>query len=346
MIRFRVLSFLVLAIFVGAVSPLAAQPFSAWLIKGSSPGYVEIPASSAFDFTTGFTLEAWVNGTDTGSCSSIAGKGYTTAWWVGVCGTTLRSYLKGTGNLLDGGKVPSNDWTHIAVTYDGVTHNHYIDGELVKSRAETGPMTNNASAVRIDSDVSYNFSFGNIDEVRIWNVARTRDDLRANINKTINAPQAGLVAVYHLDGNGADAIAGRNGSLTNAAFLTAPVALTCGSSTSTALCLSGARFSVTAKVLLADGTYSAGHVVPGSSADSGLFWFFGPDNWELLVKVIDGCPVNPSDPHKWVFSAGTTDQHFSLIATDVKSGQTKRYFNYSGNAAPAITDTSAFATCP
>jgi hypothetical protein len=340
MTRFRLSLLLVCLI---AASPLAAQPFSAWLIKQSSPGFVEIPHSSAFDFTTGFTLEAWVNGTDPGGCSGIAGKGYTSTWWIGVCGTTLRSYIQGTSSLFDGGKVAANDWVHIAVTYDGTTRKHYIDGELVASHANSGPMTTNTSPVRIDSDVNYNFSYGNIDEVRIWNVARTRDELRANINVSINAAQPGLVAVYHLDGSGTDSVGGHNGSLTNAAFLTAPVALTCGSTTSTALCASGARFSVTSKWQVTDTNTGIGHVVPGSSADSGNFWFFGPDNWELLVKVLDGCPVNG---HKWVFSAATTDQHYSLIVTDVKSGQTRRYFNYSGNAAPAITDTSAFATCP
>jgi hypothetical protein len=153
------------------------------------------------------------------------------------------------------------------------------------------------------------------------------------------------VAVYHLDGNGTDAVGGHNGAVGGTgAFFTSPVALTCGSSSSSQLCLSGARFAVTAKYwLIGPGTTGPGTIVPGSSADSGNIWFFGPNNWELLVKVLDGCPVNN---RKWVFSAATTDQHYSLIVTDVKSGQTKRYFNYAGNAAPAITDTSAFATCP
>ena len=340
----RSVSILIAGFLVATAAPLAAQPFTAWLTKGTSPGFVEIPVSSAFDFTTGFTLEAWVKGTDAGGCSSIAGKGFTTAWWVGVCGTTLRSYIQGTSSRFNGGTVSTTDWTHIAVTYDGTTRKHYVDGELVATHDNTGPMTTNSSAVRIDSDVSWNFSFGDIDELRFWNVARTRDDIRANINKTINAPQTGLVAVYHLDGNGADAIAGHNGSLTNAAFVAPTLALSCGSTTADQLCVTGSRFAVSAKWwTLGDGVTGPGKVVPGSSAESGNFWFFGPNNWELLVKVLDGCPVNN---RKWVFSAATTDQHYSLIVTDVKTGQTKRYFNYGGNAAPAITDTDAFATCP
>jgi len=337
---------LLFCLFVLLASSAFAQPYGAFLVKGASHGYVEIPHSSAFDFTTGFTLEAWVAGSDTGSCTSIAGGGYTTAWWVGVCGTTLRSYIQGTASRFDGGTVPANEFVHVAVTYDGTTRKHYIDGELVASHADTGPMGTNALALRLNSDVNWQFSYAStLDEVRIWNVARTQDQLREAINHTINAPETGLVAVYHLDGSAVDSIAGHNGATGGtAAYLTSAVALNCGSTTSSALCIQTNRFLVTAKYwLVGTGARGNGTVVPGSSATSGLFWFFGSDNWELLVKVLDGCGLNN---RKWVFSAGTTDQHYSLIVTDVKSGATKRYFNYAGHAAPAITDTDAFATCP
>jgi hypothetical protein len=323
-----------------------AQPFGAYLVKGSTPGYVEIPHSSDFNFSTGFTFEAWVTGSDPGSCSGIAGKGYPQTWWIGVCGTTFRSYIKGTASRFDGGKVPANEFVHIAVTYDGAVRKHYVDGELVASNVESGPMTTNSSAVRLNHDVSYNFSYASaMDEVRIWNVARTIEELRSTINKTIDSPQPGLVAVYHLDGNAVDAIGGHNGSTAGTgAYLTSPVALTCGTTTSSQLCLTPNRFTVQAKWwLLGSDTRGNATVVPGSSSSSGLFWFFGADNWEVLVKVLNGCGVNS---RYWVYSAATTDVHYSLIVTDVKSGQTKRYFNYSGTPAPAITDSDAFATCP
>ncbi|HKS21590.1 MAG TPA: LamG domain-containing protein [Thermoanaerobaculia bacterium] len=342
--RNRYAALFVLSLIVAA-TPAAAQPYGAFFVRNSGQGYVEVPHSSVFDFSTGFTFEAWVSGSDAGPCSGIAGKQYTTAWWIGVCGTTLRSYIKGTPSLFDGGKVPANEFVHIAVTYDGATRKHYIDGELVASRADSGPMTTNTQPMRFNSDVAYSPEYANtIDEVRLWNVARTQDELRSGINKTINTPQTGLVAVYHLDGNANDAIAGHHGTTNGTgAYLTSPVALTCGSTNSTQLCLTPNRFSVTSKWQLPDGTRGVGTVVPGSNSTSGLFWFFGSDNWELLVKVLDGCPVNNN---KWVFSAATTNVHYQLAVTDVKSGQTKRYFNYFGQSAPAVTDTEAFATCP
>jgi hypothetical protein len=344
MSRSRLVSVLVLMFLVVAL-PAAAQPYGAFLVRSSGHGYVEVPASSAFDFTTGFTFEAWVAGSDAGGCSGIAGKDYTRAWWIGVCGTTFRSYIKGTSSLFDGGKVQANEFVHIAVTYDGAVRKHYVDGELVASKTESGPMTTSTTAMRFNSDTSYAFSYANtLDEVRIWNVARTVDEIRSTINTTIDSPQPGLVAVYHLDGSAVDSIGGHNGTTAGtAAYLTSAVALTCGSTTSSQLCLTPNRFAVTSKWLLPDGTRGVGTVVPGANATSGLFWFFGADNWELLVKVLDGCTVNN---RKWVFSAATTNVHYQLAVTDVKSGQTKRYFNYFGQSAPAVTDTGAFATCP
>ena len=327
------------------VLPLAAQPYGAFLVKGSGHGFVEVPASSAFDFTTGFTFEAWVSGSDAGPCTSIAGKNYTQAWWIGVCGTTLRSYIKGTASLFDGGTVQANTFQHIAVTYDGAVRKHYVDGELVASKVETGPMTTSTSPMRFNSDSLWQFSYATtLDEVRIWNVARTQDQIRAGINTTINAPQAGLVAVYHLDGNAADAIAGRNGTTAGtAAYLTSAVALSCGSSTATQLCVAGSRFTVSVSWLRGGGERGVGKVA-NSNATSGVFWFFGPDNWELMLKIINACGV--LNNKYWAFSAATTDVHYELVITDVRAGVTKRYFNYLGISAPAVTDTDAFATCP
>ena len=72
-------------------------------------------------------------------------------------------------------------------------------------------------------------------------------------------------------------------------------------------------------------------------------WFFTPNNWEMLVKVLDGCSLNG---HFWVFAAATTDVEYVLRVTDMQTGAVREYSNPLGNAAAAITDTSAFSACP
>ncbi len=78
------------------------------------------------------------------------------------------------------------------------------------------------------------------------------------------------------------------------------------------------------------------------SDDSGLFFFFNEDNWELLVKVLDGCGFNDAF---WVFAAATTDVAYTLWVTDTATGEVVQYSNPLGTASPAITDTAVFATC-
>ena len=92
-----------------------------------------------------------------------------------------------------------------------------------------------------------------------------------------------------------------------------------------------------------DGRVGSGQIVPVDSPESGLLYFFSPENWEVLVKVIDGCAFNG---HYWFFAAATTNVEYTLEVTDLESGRQARYFNPLGTRAAAITDTAAFETCP
>jgi len=109
------------------------------------------------------------------------------------------------------------------------------------------------------------------------------------------------------------------------------------------LCLNRGRFEVSAQWQDFSGNTGGGHVVPLGSPDSGLFWFFSDTNWEVLVKVLDGCGLND---RFWVFAAATTDVQYTLRVHDTVSGVAREYVNPLGAAADAITDTDAFATCP
>ena len=75
-----------------------------------------------------------------------------------------------------------------------------------------------------------------------------------------------------------------------------------------------------------------------------MFWFFDANNLEFLVKVINGCGLNS---RYWVYAAATTDVEYTMTVTDtLRNNTTRTYFNSLGTASPAITDSSAFATCP
>ena len=104
-------------------------------------------------------------------------------------------------------------------------------------------------------------------------------------------------------------------------------------------CLQDSRYAVTVEWLKPDGESGPGSVVHAGTNDSGLFTFFNRENWEVLIKVLDGCVLNG---HVWVYGASTTDLGYAIRVTDTVTGTVKEYRNEPGLAAPAITDVSAF----
>jgi hypothetical protein len=109
----------------------------------------------------------------------------------------------------------------------------------------------------------------------------------------------------------------------------------------TTLCLSNDRFRVQVTWKSA-GSQGIGNVVTTSDI-SGLLWFFDPGNYEVIVKVLNGCST--ATPGYWVFIAGATDVQYTVTVTDTKTGAVKVYFNQLGSSA-VRTEIGAFATCP
>jgi hypothetical protein len=105
------------------------------------------------------------------------------------------------------------------------------------------------------------------------------------------------------------------------------------------LCLGGGRF-------LVDVQYknpTTGETLPGHAApltgDTGAFWFFAPSNAELLIKVLDGRPVNN---HFWVFYGALSDVEYTITVTDTVTGKRRTYHNNLGHQG-SQSDVTAFA---
>jgi hypothetical protein len=356
----RTLVIAFLALLAGVPAALSAQPFGLWTAFAgdgkldSTNGVLTIPDSPPLNPTSALTIEAWISvqvPAVNQSCRSIIGKGYQTSYWVGVCnsgpGGVLRSYTHGTatGSQQNAGVIPSNTWVHIAVTSDGTTRNHYVDGELVGTFAETAPPAASSATLQIGGDANWAYSpNGLVNEVRLWNVARTQDEIRSTINVPLRSAQPGLVAVWPMF-VATDALGAHNGAFSGniPPILGPPAIISCGASTAAELCLQS-KFAINAtwRTGLPGSGTTGNAAVAVASPGSGIFWFFDPSNWEVMVKVINGCALNN---RWWVFSAATTNVYYQMNVTDVQSGQSKIYFNYPGPPAPAVTDTDAFP-CP
>jgi ELWxxDGT repeat protein len=103
------------------------------------------------------------------------------------------------------------------------------------------------------------------------------------------------------------------------------------------LCVQGNRFAVSVEWEDSAGNAGMGQAVT-LTGDTGYFWFFDPANVEVIVKVLDGRPL---DGDFWVFYGALSDVRYALTVTDTVTGLSRRYENYAGVLA-SVADTHAF----
>ena len=188
-------------------------------------------------------------------------------------------------------------WYHIAGTYDGSTVKYYLNGCLVASAAFSGELYQNDFLTGIGNTSDPNLQeqvYGKIDEVRIWNVARTEAEISANMmNLPAPTTQLGLMAYYkmsndflNLQGN-----AIYNGvSVNGVGFATddgvvVPVTITSYNSTN-ASCSKGADGTITVTTSELGCSFSLdGLFYQSSNVLTGL----NPGTYTVFVKTPGGC---------------------------------------------------------
>ena len=95
-----------------------------------------------------------------------------------------------------------NTWYHIAGTYNGQFVRYYVNGCLVIEKPFTGNLFQNdfTTAIGNQSTNESEQFYGRLDEVRIWNVCRTQEQITSSMLDLSNPSiQAGLLAYYKFD---------------------------------------------------------------------------------------------------------------------------------------------------
>ena len=144
--------------------------------------------------STAFTISAWIKRNNTNaSIVSKRDSGYTTGYNFGInaSGRLEMSWNGGSEIITSSIVIPTSIWHHVAVIFDGTTAKLYIDGveDVTQTTALNTPVTNTESFLIAAADGNElnttSFFDGNIDEVRIWDVALTQDQLRFVMNQEI-----------------------------------------------------------------------------------------------------------------------------------------------------------------
>ncbi len=91
-------------------------------------------------------------------------------------------------------------WFHIAASYDGTTLRAFINGSERGAKDMTNPLTTSQTTVKIGWSPYTNAYFdGILDEIRLWNVARTPQEIAATMSLRLRGDEPWLVGYWRFD---------------------------------------------------------------------------------------------------------------------------------------------------
>lgn len=177
--------------------------------------YISVGTSAILKPTTQITVESWVyprstsdwmafisNAQDNSSNESGYSMSYYNGKWRFFLMTENMSGNEWNNN--PGIDLPLNQWSHVCGTYDGSTIKFYLNGILIESKNATGNIDWQYNPIDfrigmfVDDNESYYFD-GEVDEVRIWNVARTQTEIRNEMCRKLSGSESGLLGYWRLD---------------------------------------------------------------------------------------------------------------------------------------------------
>ena len=161
----------------------------------------------AFGGTTSFSLETWVKRENTGGLAMIFSKyhgGTAGNYSIGISAAGKPIFFREVApwSVEAPEVLPVNEWHHLAATYDGSQMRIYVDGVLKNSIA-SGAVANNVSNIKVhiggaihQVNTPIYLYKGELDEIRVWNVARTATQIQQAYTTTLQGNETGLVAYY------------------------------------------------------------------------------------------------------------------------------------------------------
>jgi len=169
---------------------------------------LRVSDDNALDVDTAFTIEAWIKP------DVLSTSGLVTKFGNGSANRSFSLLLLSSGALefsisqngasetyvVSSNTVQAGVWTHVAAVYDGSQMRTYINGVQDPNTQSASFSVFNSSkplliGARENGPVDLHYD-GSMDEVRLWNVARTATELNDTKNCQLFGGESGLVAYY------------------------------------------------------------------------------------------------------------------------------------------------------
>ncbi|MCB1631072.1 MAG: LEPR-XLL domain-containing protein, partial [Pseudomonadales bacterium] len=193
---------------------------------------VRVSDSASLRMSSALTIEAWIRptGAGTGGGGVIVGKEgeYLLARFAdGTIRWAFANTDPGWTYVNTGFVAPLDAWTHIAVVYDNGAVRTYANGALVHSydgAGVIGDVDGGRNELRIGSREGIEQGFvGLIDEVRVWNVVRSEEEVAGKRTTLLGGGESGLVGYWRLDEANGVVVADRSSAGNQGTLVLAPV---------------------------------------------------------------------------------------------------------------------------
>ncbi|MBN1998467.1 T9SS type A sorting domain-containing protein [candidate division KSB1 bacterium] len=178
--------------------------------------YVRVPHDASLNVSQNFTIEFWLKTENPFQADSrILEKGNWDEYFISfydaqaTIAGALRTVVTGDISRMKFVAGPTqtvllpNTWYHIAVTYNGTFAKIFVDGveeaskpALVAPRKLLGDLIIGAVDRRTKTEAHFQ---GTLDDLHIWNIAKTPGQIAAQMYAQPNGSEAGLVACFNFD---------------------------------------------------------------------------------------------------------------------------------------------------
>jgi hypothetical protein len=152
--------------------------------------FIDVGNDSSLSPTSQLSVSAWVNNTGTGTgsfpciISNVSSSSNNGGFALAKNSNKWKFYLDTTGSsgwatAESNGTVVSNSWQHLCVTWDGSTVIMYLNGQAQTTTASASQIVYNADTETIIGEYAASYFQGKLDEISIFNVALTAQEVKS-----------------------------------------------------------------------------------------------------------------------------------------------------------------------
>ncbi|MFO1478389.1 MAG: LamG-like jellyroll fold domain-containing protein [Verrucomicrobiota bacterium] len=190
-----------IALLTGSMRVSAAAVWNQAMLFRGAGDYVRVPDAAALDLTNHYTIECWFRPQAFGGTRGLVSKFATT----NANGYVLRlqtNHLEFDGLTNSTISLQTGVWYHVAAVNSNNVRRLYLNGQLLPLSGSNWTVQANADPLCLGADYlagSNRFFAGRMDEVRIWNTARSQAEIQSTMTASLTGAETNLAAYYRFD---------------------------------------------------------------------------------------------------------------------------------------------------